>query len=340
MRRHLTPLVALLAAGIIGGIGGGAIVAATDEDAAPVTADAPAQPAANRTGSVSAVYREAIEGVVKVSATSGFGAGTGSGFVIDDDGHIVTNQHVVDGATEVGVTFQDGTEADARVVGVDASTDVALLEIEDAVDLSPLPLGASQELEIGDPVIAIGSPFGLDGTLTTGVVSGLERTIQAPDGFAIDGVIQTDAALNQGNSGGPLLDASGRVVGINSQIQSESGGNDGIGYAVPIETVRDIVRQLLETGEVEHAYLGVGLSDAEGGGALVDVAEGTPADEAGLEDGDVVVEAGGKPVETGDDLRDAVSEREPGDELELEVRRGGDTESFTVELGERPDSVN
>ena len=339
MKRQLVPLAALAAAGVIGGIGGGAIVAATDAEPATVTADAPATPTASSSSSVASVYRRAIKGVVKVFASSGAGQGTGSGFVIDDEGHVVTNQHVVDGATTVSVTFDDGTEADARVLGADPSTDVALLKIEGSHDLSPLPLGSAASLEIGDPVIAIGSPFGLDGTLTTGVVSGLDREIQAPDGFGIAGVIQTDAALNQGNSGGPLLDAEGRVIGINSQIQSESGGNDGIGYAVPIETVREIVAQLKESGSVEHAYLGVSLTDAEDGGALLDVVEGAPADDGGLQDGDIVVTADGKPVEDGEDLRDAVSASDPGDELELEVKRGGKTEQVTVELGSRPDSV-
>jgi putative serine protease PepD len=204
----------------------------------------------------------------------------------------------------------------------------------------PLPLGASKSLAIGEPVIAIGSPFGLDGTLTTGVVSGLDREIRAPDGFGIDGAIQTDAALNQGNSGGPLLDAEGRVVGINTQIQSESGGNDGIGYAVPIETVKEIVAELIASGQVEHAYLGVGLTDAQDGGAVVDVVPGGPADAAGLRDGDVVVKAGGDDVANGDALRDAVSSRKPGGTLELEVRRGGETTTVTVELGARPQSVN
>lgn len=341
MRRHVIPLVALVAAGIIGGVGGGAIVAATDdeEEATPVLAQESARPTVSTGTSVTAVYERAVKSVVTVTASSGFGQGTGSGFVYDDEGHVVTNQHVVGGASEVTVTFQGGVERRARVVGTDASTDVALLEVGDAEGFVPLPLGSSDDLRVGDPVIAIGSPFGLDGTLTTGVVSGLDRQIRAPDGFGIDGAIQTDAALNQGNSGGPLLDASGRVIGINSQIQSESGGNDGIGYAVPIDTVREIVGELLEDGEVEHAYLGVSLADADDSGALVDVVDGGPADDAGLEDGDVVVRAGGTSIETGDDLRDAVSEREPGDELELEVERDGDTETITVELGSRPDQV-
>jgi putative serine protease PepD len=341
MKRHLLPLASLAAAGLIGGIGGGALVAATGEDTATttVTADAPAVPTSSSTASAAAVYKRAIDGVVTVSASSNLGAGTGSGFVYDADGHVVTNEHVVDGATSVSVTFQDGTEATARVVGTDKSTDVAVLEVEGEHDLAPLPLGSSGTLQIGMPVIAIGSPFGLDGTLTTGVVSGLDREIRAPDGFGISGVIQTDAALNHGNSGGPLLDSAGRVIGINSQIQSESGGNVGVGYAVPIDTVKTIVGQLLENGSVEHAYLGVSLGDADGGGAVVDVVAGAPADRGGLEDGDVVVEVDGEAVDDGAALRDAVAAHQPGDELELKVERGGDTETVTVTLGSRPDSV-
>ncbi len=204
--------------------------------------------------------------------------------------------------------------------------------------MSPLPLGSTSSLQIGDPVIAIGSPFGLEGTLTTGVVSALGREIEAPNGFAIDGAIQTDAALNQGNSGGPLLDSGGRVVGMNSQIQSESGGNVGIGYAVPIETIRSVVDQLLKTGTVKHAYMGVSLSDVDnGGGARVErVMPGTPADAAGLQAGDVVVEANGTKVTNGSDLRGVVSAGLPGDELTLRVERGGSEKTVTVTLGERP----
>jgi putative serine protease PepD len=174
--------------------------------------------------------------------------------------------------------------------------------------------------------------------LTTGVVSGLGRTIQAPDGFAIDNVVQTDAALNPGNSGGPLLDLNGRVVGMNAQIATESGSNSGIGYAIPIETVQSVVEQLLEDGQVEHAYLGVQVADAEnnGGARIVEVVQGGPADDAGVQQGDVVVGADGQDVQNGDDLRSAVNAKKPGDELELEVRRDGNTRTITVELGTRP----
>jgi putative serine protease PepD len=352
-RRVLLPLAALLAAGLLGGLAGAGILTALDDDGggsgtATVTVEAApdSTPTSSVTPAVSELYKQSISGVVEVisggDSDSVFGpeeTSSGSGFVIDGEGRVVTNQHVVGGADEVTVRFHDGTEAPARVVGSDPSTDIALIDLDEVpADVEPLPLGSSESLEVGDPVIALGSPFGLEGTVTAGIVSGLDRQIQAPDGFTIDGVIQTDAALNSGNSGGPLIDSAGRVVGVNSQIESRTGGNVGIGYAVPIDTAKEVVDDLRTGGEVEHAYLGVRLSDAESGdGArIVDVVDGAPADEAGLEAGDVVVSAGGEAVDSGDDLRRAVSERDPGDELELEVRRDGDTETVTVELGRRP----
>jgi putative serine protease PepD len=356
MTRFVLPVAALVSAGVLGGIAGAGIWSATSDDSAPATATttvaatAPAttaQPVAARAGSFALLYKNAIGGVVQVTAQASQqtplgeqqGQSTGSGFVFDDQGHVVTNQHVVDGATSVRVRFQSGDETTARVVGEDASTDVALLEYDPAsVSAKALPLGGSTTLQIGDPLIAIGSPFGLQGTLTTGVVSSLDREIEAPDGFAIDGAIQTDAALNHGNSGGPLLDGQGRVVGMNSQIQSESGGNDGVGYAVPIETIRSVVSQLLTSGTVKHAYLGVRLSDVgTGRGARIEsVVAGAPAAGAGLRSGDVVVRVAGEQVADGSDLRAAVSSRRPGDELELRVVRNGKERTVTATLTERP----
>ncbi len=325
------------------------MTAAADEDssAATTTTVTSSRPVSDTT-SLAELYREVSPSVVEIS-TQRSGqqldpfapqpqGGTGTGWLYDDERHVVTNQHVVDGAENVTVQFSDGTKVDARVVATDASTDVAVLELErDApAGIEPLTRGASKDLEIGDPVVAIGSPFGLEGSLTSGVVSGLGRTIQAPDRFAIDDVIQTDAALNPGNSGGPLLDTSGNVVGMNAQIASNSGANSGIGYAIPIETVQSVVAELLTEGRVEHAYLGVQLTDADGGARIVEVVNGGPADDAGLRGGDLVVRAGGEAVRSGDDLRAAVTSREPGDDLELELRRNGETEEVTVELGTRP----
>jgi putative serine protease PepD len=350
VRRLLVPLAALVAAGIVGGLGAVGIWEAVDDDGGPAAAAAlePAarqQTAAGAALSISEIYERVAPGVVQITSESGqfdvpAGRSTGSGFVIDDEGHILTNQHVVAGADSVTVTFSDGKEAEAEVVGSDPSTDVALLDLEDVrQDLAPLVLGSSESLEIGDSVVAIGSPFGLQGTVTAGIVSALDRELQAPDGFTIDGAIQTDAALNSGNSGGPLLDGAGRVIGINSQIESRTGGNVGIGYAVPIETARQVVADLREDGEVEHAYLGVRLEQAQDGVRLAEVVDGSPADDAGLEDGDVVIRVDGEAVDSVADLRGAVSAKQPGASVALELRRDGDTRTVKVELGERPASV-
>jgi putative serine protease PepD len=366
MKRFLIPVAALLASGLVGGVAAVGVWEAVDDDPATTTVEAAPASSARTTSaggglSIGEIYDRASPGVVEIRVAaqgvdpneSPFApddlpfqqpGATGSGFVIDDEGRIITNQHVVGEAETVTVVFQDGEEAEARVVGTDPSTDVALVQLENPGDhdLDPLPLGSSDALEIGDPVVAIGSPFGLQGTLTSGIVSALDRELRAPNGFTIDGAIQTDAALNSGNSGGPLLDSQGRVVGINSQIQSENGGNVGIGYAVPIDTAREVVEQLKSGGEVEHAYLGVSLSEPESGqdGVVVsDAVEGGPADDAGLQSGDVIVEIDGEEAESVQDVRAAVDAKQPGDELVLEVRRDGDTERVTVELGERPASV-
>jgi putative serine protease PepD len=239
------------------------------------------------------------------------------------------------------VRFANGDEAEARVVGTDPSTDVALLELEGDRDVTPVELGSAEALEVGDAVAAIGSPFGLEGTLTAGIVSALDRDIRAPNGFTIDGAIQTDAALNGGSSGGPLLDSAGRVVGISSQIESRSGGNVGIGYAVPIETAKRVVDELLAGGEVQHAYLGVSLEEAaEGGGVpLGEVVNGGPADDAGLRAGDAIVAIDGDAVETPEEVRAAIDSHDPGDKIEVRVRRDSSTRTETVTLGERPQQV-
>jgi putative serine protease PepD len=351
VRRIFIPLAALVGAALLGAAGAVGLWEAVDDDgrvAATTTTtierSAEGRATAGSGLTTGEIYRRAAPGVVEISAGAegpfGGGGATGTGFVIDEQGRIITNHHVVAGADSVQVTFSDGEEARARVVGSDASTDIALLQLEDVDrELSPLELGSSESLRIGDPVVAIGSPFGLQGTVTAGIVSALDREIQAPDGFTIDGAIQTDAALNSGNSGGPLLDARGRVIGVNSQIESRTGGNVGIGYAVPIDTARRVVEQLQEDGQVEHAYLGVRLEEAPEGVRLAEVVPGAPADDAGLENGDVVTEAGGEAVDSVAELRGAVSARQPGETLTLEIRRDGDTRTVQVELGERPASV-
>jgi putative serine protease PepD len=347
-RRLLAPVLALAAASAIGAGVGIGVWEAKDSDETAATVTAPnrntSAPAGNDL-SINEIYDRAQSGVVHITTggqiDSPFapddGTATGSGFVIDDDGHVVTNQHVVEGFDRVTVRFADGQEVPARVVGTDASTDVALLDLERIPEgADPLELGSAESLEIGDLLVAIGSPFGLQGTVTAGIVSALDRELTAPDGFTIDGAIQTDAAVNPGNSGGPLLDGQGRVVGMNSQIATETGGNVGIGYAVPIETVQEVVEALEAGRTIERPYLGVRLTDADGGARLVEVVEGGPAADAGLQVGDVVVEVEGETIDSGGDLRSAIAEREPGDELELTVRRDGDTQDVTVELGTRP----
>jgi putative serine protease PepD len=249
-----------------------------------------AEPAASSsTSSIGDVYKSSYKSVVEVTVSSAAGdafgnGGTqqaqGSGFVYDDQGHVITNQHVVDGAESVKVTLWNGKTYDARVVGTDPSTDIAVLDVDaPASVLDPLSLADSSTLEVGDTVVAIGSPFGLEETVTSGIISALHRQITAPNDFAIDDAIQTDAAINHGNSGGPLLDMDGRVVGVTSQIESESGGNDGVGFAVSSNTVKKIADALISNGSVDHAYLGVATetSTSPVGARITSVRPGTPA---------------------------------------------------------------
>jgi S1-C subfamily serine protease len=294
------------------------------------------------------------------------GEATGSGFVIDRSGDILTNAHVVEGAVKVTVQFSDNKTVDAKIVGKDTSTDLALLKVDpDGVSLAPLQLGSAKDVQVGDPAVAIGNPFGLSRTLTTGVISAKQRRIEAPNGFAIDNVLQTDAPINPGNSGGPLIDAAGRVIGINSQIETggSSRGNVGIGFAVPIDTAQRVLPQLKSNGRVDRAWLGVssltidgslsGLDLAARQGALVQsVEQGSPADKAGIKGGDisaqlsngtpvqlggdVVTEVDGKPVRSSDDLANAVIGKKPGEQVTLKVVRGGKKSDVQVKLGKRP----
>jgi putative serine protease PepD len=322
-----------------------------DRDSA--TPQATASPAASTTpastssavDNVADLYERVSPGVVFISARSAQGAGTGSGFVVGTDGSIVTNDHVVEGAEEVSVRFtENGDPIDARVVGTDPSTDLALLDVdEDQVEggVKPLELGESDDLRPGEPTVAIGSPFGLQGTVTTGIVSALGREIQAPNGFAISGVIQTDAAINPGNSGGPLLDGKGRVIGVNSQIAtggSGAGANTGVGFAVPIDTVKVVVPKLKADGEIERAFIGVTSSEAAPrDGALVQDVSGEPAQQAGIRPGDLIVKLGDRTIASPSDLGEAVLTHEPGDTVDVEVVRNGDRETLKVTLGTRPD---
>jgi S1-C subfamily serine protease len=303
------------------------------------------------------VYMRSAPGVVSVDVASPeSGPRGGSGFVLDEQGHIVTNQHVVEGAKNVSVEFSSGVREQAEVVGEDPSTDVAVMKV-DAPErlLEPLTLGDSDSVGVGEPVIAIGNPLDVGISVTTGIVSGVGRPIKAPNDYTIDDAVQTDAAINPGNSGGPLLDARGTVIGVNSQIASESGGFEGVGFAVPIDTVKSVVEQLVTTGKVVHGYIGVrmfpagmeevaaytGLSKEQladkyglpGNGAIVsEVTPEGPADKAGIEAGqeqkiegvpvplgDVVTAIGGKPVASPDDVTEVVNSSKPGDKLALTV---------------------
>jgi putative serine protease PepD len=326
----------LLGTGLAGGDDGGSTATAT----APPVATAPA--GGGSSGDVvRSVYAAASPSVVSVRAQSG----SGTGFLVDRDGTIVTNAHVVGNADQVQVRFEDDGELhDARVLGVDASTDLAAIKVDAgaAGGVQPLQLADSDQVQVGDQAVAIGYPLGLDRTATAGIVSGLGREIQAPNGFSIDKVIQTDAPINPGNSGGPLLNASGRVIGVNSQIATAGGsqGSVGIGFAVPANTVRDVLPQLERGAAPQHAYLGLSTTPAPAGGAQVaQVTAGGPAAAAGLRAGDVVTEVDGETVRNPEDVASAIDDDEPGDRIEVKVRRGGSERTLAVTLGDRPERL-
>ena len=226
------------------------------------------------------------------------------------------------------------------MVGTDPSTDLAVIDVDaPSTAFRPLTLADSSALSVGEEVVAIGSPFGLENTVTSGIVSALDRSMQAPNGYTINGAVQTDAAINHGNSGGPLLDLQGRVVGVNSQIESDSGGSDGVGFAVPSNTVKSIVSQLVSGGTVQHAYLGVGLSQPQGsvsGAQVSEVRSGTPAATAGLQTGDVITSVDGDSVASVEALQSAIDTRKPGDTVKLGYVRDGANHTATVKLGTRP----
>jgi S1-C subfamily serine protease len=291
---------------------------------------------------------------------------TGSGFVLDEDGHVLTNAHVIDHATSVTVTLSGTQTLQASIVGKDESTDLALLKVDpEGIELHPLELGTAKTLQVGDPTVAIGNPFGFDRTLTTGVVSALQRRITAPDNYTIEDVIQTDAALNPGNSGGPLIDAGGRVIGINSQIATGGSGTGsvGIGFAVPIDAAKEVVSELKAHGRVERPWLGIEFVPVDGvvQGAGVDVKSGLliqvvkpggPAARAGLSGGtqsvtlasgeqllvggDVITAVDDEAVATSSDLAEALAPHDPGDTVTVRVRRGGQERTVPVTLGNRP----
>jgi S1-C subfamily serine protease len=348
-------------------VGALAIAGVIDDDVAQSpTADATATaapsggkaPPSPKPGSVADIYRRVSPGVVFVSSSSSGGGGgggvlggpgsgqaaTGSGFVYDDQGHIVTNDHVVEDFNTFSVRIgSDQTPIPAKLAGKDPSSDLAVLKIDPSAvpgGLHPLELGDSDALQPGDQAIAIGSPFGLEGTVTEGIVSALGRTIQAPNGFPIANAVQTDAAINPGNSGGPLLDGNGRVIGVNSQIKTDNGGdNSGVGFAVPVSTIKQVVPQIQAGGKVVRAYLGVSNSDSpDNSGAVVqDVVQSGPAEKGGLQPGDKITAINDKPILSSDDVSAAVNNLKPGQQAKLTVIRGGDRRTLNVELGTRPD---
>jgi putative serine protease PepD len=358
MRKRLATLVAAaaVAVGAGAGVGGYAALAGGDQQTTSTTAaqtsSASAQTVATGNLSVGEIYKLAASGVVEITTTSTttgtpspFGGGggqsaqaQGSGFVYDSSGHIVTNYHVVDGANSITVTFSDGSKYKATVVGSDASTDLAVLKVDAPQSkLHPLTLGDSSAVSVGDGVVAIGSPFGLDETVTSGIVSALNRTISSQNSYSISGAIQTDASINPGNSGGPLLNMSGQVIGVNSQIESDSGGNEGVGFAIASNTVRSVVSQLIAGEKVQHAYLGVSVNapSNSSGAQIASVQSGSPASAAGLKTGDVITAFGGAKIATPDDLTSAVTAKKPGDKVNIDYVRNGQTRTTAVTLGSR-----
>ena len=341
LRTPTVTLAAALAAGALIGAGGGAATyaALSSGNGSTVVRQVTVSDAQTASSdgnlSVQSIYRLANKGVVEITAAQG----QGSGWVYDADGHIITNEHVVDGTSSVSVRFWNGRTFTASVVGTDTSTDLAVLKVDAPVSqLFPLSLGDSSTLVVGDQVVAIGSPFGLEGTVTSGIVSALHREVTSPNHFAIDNSIQTDAAINHGNSGGPLLNAQGKVVGVNSQIESNSGGNEGVGFAIPSNIVRSIASQLISSGKAEHAFLGVVLRDSSSqtGAAINQVRAGTPAARATLRAGDIITSAAGTKINSASELRAAINAHRPGDTISVTYTRGGQSHTVKVKLAARP----
>src|SRR3954452_24098462 len=344
-------LIAAVAAGALIGAGGGAgtYAALSSGDGTKTVVRqvtvGDSQPAASTSGlSVNAIYKLTHRGVVEVKVSSQssdpFGGSRnqtaeGSGFVYVTEGRVITNQHVVDNAKSVRVTFWNGKTYRATVVCTDPSTDLAVLDVQAPSSvLFPLTVGDSSKVEVGDNVVAIGAPFGLAETVTAGIVSALHREMTSPNNFSIDDSIQTDAAINHGNSGGPLLDEQGHVIGVNAQIESDSGGSDGVGFAIPANTIKSIASQLVSSGKAEHAYLGVELGNTAA--RVVTVRAKTPAAKAHLRAGDVIKSIGDTSVSSSDDLRAAINARKPGDRVTLVYTRGGQRHTVSVTLASRP----
>jgi len=379
--RSRIPMIALiLIATLVLGAGAGAVAYSTfGSNSTTVIRQVPvssSEPAAQTTPlTVGQVYRNAYRGVVEITVTSEsqsnpFGqqqsqTAQGSGFVIDDSGHIVTNDHVVDSAKTVSVQFWNGATYKASVVGTDPSTDLGVIKVDAPQSvLHPLQFGNSSDVQVGDAAIAIGSPFGLEETVTSGIVSALHRQMEAPNNFTINDSIQTDAAINHGNSGGPLLNISGQVIGVNSQIRSDSGGSDGVGFAIPSDTVKSIADTLIGNGKVEHAYLGVSVQEISSsvadqlnlvtGVEVATVKANTPAAKAGLKGstgnkvldgrqyptgGDVITAIDGQKVTSSENVQQAIDAHQPGDTVKITYWRNGDSHTVSVKLTTRPTTI-
>lgn len=389
-----TPFVAVTFAGLIGAglaLAGAFALGALDGQntvtVREVTVESSTQvPTTFRPGkalTIAEIYRRSAPGVVQITATSvattqtdplnPFGTpgsqqsnALGSGFVIDKAGYIVTNYHVVEGAKSIQVTFSNNSSIDAHLVGADPSTDIAIVKVDTSSRaLTPLRLGDSDAVQVGDSVVAIGNPFGLSRTVTAGIVSAIQRQITAPNEYEIDHVIQTDAPINHGNSGGPLISALGEVIGVNAQIETGgvSQGNVGVGFAVPSNTVKTVAAQLIKSGKIDHAAIGILAQDVTPdvakafrlpvtSGVIVEqVQAGSGAADAGIKagktdvtvagesyklGGDIIVEANGVPVRDLAGLRDVISGMEPGDTITLKVYRGDEQQTIKVKLGRRP----
>jgi S1-C subfamily serine protease len=376
--------LALGGAAAFGGLGGKTTTVREIEAATP-PGSAGVSFGQSKALSINEVYKRDAPGVVQVTSTTLLQLPTdplfgnpfnlpererqqalGSGFVIDKAGHVVTNYHVVQSARKLEVSFSDNESLKARIVGVDPSTDVAVLQVKaPSRALTPLALGDSDSVQVGDSVIAIGNPFGLDRTVTAGIVSALQRPIQAPNGYTIDHVIQTDAALNHGNSGGPLIDSEGDVVGVNSQIQTggTTDGNVGVGFAIPINTVRSVVAQLIKSGKVQHAFVGIDVraltpsvarvfrlpvqygllveavepaSAAAKAGLKAGTTQVTLAGESYMLGGDVILAADGAPVRSAEALRNLVASKKPGQTMTLRILRGDRRQTIELKLGRQP----
>ena len=359
--RRLLPLAVALLIGAGAGAGAYALTSHGSSSSATPRVVIPAQPASSTStvDSLTQLYKQDAPGVVDITVEStssggsqGFPFGTpggsqkqeaeGTGFEIDTDGNILTAEHVVDGADSIKVTFEDGSTAKATLVGSDKTTDTAVIHVDkDSSDLHPLTLGSSASVQPGQSVVAIGSPFGLPETMTAGIVSATNRTITAPNQFSITGAIQTDAAINHGNSGGPLIDvATNTVIGINDQIESDTNDNAGVGFAVPIDAAKDVAQTLIAGGTVKHAYLGVTIGSAAGGARISCVVHGGPAEDAGLKQGDVITKFGGSAITSADALTAAVTNAKPGAKVPVTIVHQGSSKQIDVTLGTQPSALS